>query len=292
MTHRMASGGAPNAAAIAGKAMFTTESSETRNAPPTAIHRAMAAYDGTATMPDPSGWALLIAVALIGSTIAGAAGFGAGVVLLPALAWVMGVRAAVPILTVTMLLGNVSRVWWSRREIDSAVVWRYLIGAVPGTVLGVVLFAGTPSTRLSLIIGAFLIAAVPLRRLLGGSHFTVALGHFPWLGGAAGLLSSLVVAVGPVVTPFFLAYGLRRGAYIATEAACALAMHAVRSLAFARYALLTRDTVVLGVVLGTSMFAGAWAGRRLIDRLSDRAFLVAVEALLLLMGLHFLLLRG
>jgi hypothetical protein len=243
-------------------------------------------------MPDPANWVLLIAVALVGSTVAGVAGFGAGVILMPVMVSVIGVRAAVPVLTVTMLLGNLSRIWWSRRDIDLAVVGRYLVGAVPGTALGVLCFARASSARLNLIIGIFLLAAVPLRHLLTSRRFAVRLAHFPPLGAVIGVLSALVVTTGPVITPFFLAYGLRRGAYIATEAACALAMHAVRGAGFAALALLHREAVLLGLTLGVTMFAGAWCGRRLVDRMSERAFLLAIEGLLVVMGLHFLLFPG
>jgi hypothetical protein len=239
-------------------------------------------------MPDPLSWAVLIVAALVGSTVGGVAGFGAGVILLPALALVLGVRAAVVTLTVTMLLGNVSRIWWSRGDIHWPIVRRYLLGAVPGTALGVVLFAGASSAGLSTVIGAFLIAAVPLRRLLLTRHFTVRLRHFVPLGAVTGVMSALVVTTGPMITPFFLAYGLRRGAFIATEASCALAMHLVRGAGFATLALVTRETALLGLTLGATMFVGSWVGRRIVDRLSDRAFLTAIEALLVLMGLHFL----
>ena len=37
------------------------------------------------------------------------------------------------------------------------------------------------------------------------------------------------------------------------------------------------------------MFVGAWLARRMLERMSDRAFLVLVEALLVLLGLQFLL---
>jgi uncharacterized membrane protein YfcA len=91
------------------------------------------------------------------------------------------------------------------------------------------------------------------------------------------------------VTPFFLAYGLRRGAFIATEAMCAGAMHVTRGLVFARYRMLTWETVVVGLVLGTTMFAGSWIGRRLLDRMSDRVFLAVIEVVLVVMGLQMLL---
>jgi uncharacterized membrane protein YfcA len=240
-------------------------------------------------LPDPVTWVVLVVTALGGSIVGGVAGFGAGVLLLPVVAWTLGLHAAVPVMTVTMLIGNISRVWWSRREIDRAAALRFLAGAVPATAVGGSLYAASTGHALAWIIGGFLLAAVPLRRLLASTAFRVRLAHFPVLGACSGLLSALVVAVGPVVTPFFLAYGLRRGAYIATEAICAFGMHVTRGVVLTRYALITWETLAVGGVLGTTMFAGAWIGRRLLDHLSDRAFLVVVEALLVVMGLHVLL---
>jgi len=58
---------------------------------------------------------------------------------------------------------------------------------------------------------------------------------------------------------------------------------------FARYALLTWDTLALGCVLGGLMFVGSWVARRLVDRMSERAFLWIIEGLLVVMGLQALL---
>lgn len=240
-------------------------------------------------LPDPMGWVVLLGGALLGSVVGGVAGFGAGVILLPLIAWTLGIRAAAPVLTITMLLGNLSRIWWSRREVDRRVAVRFLIGAVPATAAGAIFYAAASSDWLRWIMGGFLIAAVPLRRLLLGGRVAMRLQHFPVVGAAIGALSAVVVSTGPVATPFFLAYGLRRGAYIATEAACAFGMHVTRSLAFARSALLTWETLVVGAVLGGTMFVGSWVARRLLDRMSERIFLALMEALLVLMGLQFLL---
>lgn len=240
-------------------------------------------------MPDATGLIVLIVAALAGSIVGGVAGFGGGLILLPVIAWVVGVRAAAPVLTVTMLLGNISRIWWSRHEVDTSVTVRYLLGAMPATFLGVALYAGTPSHWLGRIIGVFLLASIPLRRALLARRVRIRLRHFPILGGLVGALSVLVVTTGPFVTPFFLAYGLRRGAFVGTESLCALGMHLSRGVAFARYALLGWDTVALGCVLGGTMFAGAWIGRRLLERMSDRVFLLIIEALLLVTGLQFVL---
>jgi uncharacterized membrane protein YfcA len=241
-------------------------------------------------MPDPLTWMILIGTALLGSTIGGIAGFGAGILLLPVAAWTLGTRAAVPVLTVTMLLGNLARIWWSRSELHGGLTLRFVAGAVPATALGVVIFAGASSEWLGRAIGAFLLLSVPLRRFLTSGRLHVRAAHFPVIGGAIGLLSALVVTTGPVVTPFFLAYGLRRGAFIATEALCAGAMHVTRGLVFARYKMISVETLVIGLVLGATMFVGAWLGRRLLDRTSDRLFLAIIEVLLVGLGLQMLLL--
>jgi uncharacterized protein len=238
---------------------------------------------------DAVGWAAVLAGALGGSVIGGVAGFGAGITLLPILVFVLGARAAIPVLTVTMLFGNLGRIWWSRRDVDARVAGSFLAGAVPATALGAMLFAGTTSEWLGRAVGVFLLAALPLRRLLDASGLTVRLRHLPLVGAAIGTLSSIVVTTGPILTPFFLAFGLRKAAYIGTEAVCAMAMHLTRGAVFARYALLTWDAVGLGILLGGTMFAGSWIARRLVDRMSERLFLRIVEGLLVVMGLHSLL---
>jgi hypothetical protein len=240
-------------------------------------------------MPDPIGWSVLVVGALLGSVLGGVAGFGTGIVMLPLVAWALGLRAAVPVLTVTMAIGNLARIWWSRGEVDRAVVLRFALGAVPATAVGTVIYVGASSDWLGRFVGLFLIASVPLRRILATDFFRMRLRYFPMLGAAVGLISGLVVTTGPLNTPFFLSYGLRRSAYVGTEAVCAMVMHLSRGAALARYALLTWETFAVGALLGATMFAGSWVGRRLLDRMSDRVFLGIVEVLLVALGLHSLL---
>src|SRR2546422_417154 len=146
-------------------------------------------------MPDPIGWVVLFVGALVGSVVGGVAGFGAGIIMLPLVSWAVGIRSAVPVLTVTMSIGNLSRIWWSRGEVDRAVVVRFALGAVPATALGTALYAGVPAEWLGRFVGVFLIASVPIRRLLATDLFRLRLPHFPLLGAALGLLS-LLVAMG------------------------------------------------------------------------------------------------
>jgi uncharacterized membrane protein YfcA len=117
----------------------------------------------------------------------------------------------------------------------------------------------------------------------------IRLRHFPVIGGVFGFLSSLVGSVGPIMTPFFLGYGLRKGAYLATDALCTVGTYVSRGFIFRKYDLLTGQTVAVGLYIGLVMIVGAWAGRRIVERMSERAFLRVIEALLVVFGLQFLL---
>lgn len=240
-------------------------------------------------MHDAAGWLILGAAAIVGSTIGGVAGFGTGVIMIPAIAWSVGVKATVPVLTVCMLVGNSARVWFSRREIEWRVVAAFLVGAVPLTIIGATLYARIDSEWLSRILGVFMILAVPLRRWLAHSGIVVRLRHFPLVGAAFGFLSALVGAVGPIMTPFFLSYGLRRGRYLATDALCTVGAYITRAIMFRRADLLTGPLVLTGLYIGVVMIGGAWLGRRLIDRMSEKTFLRVLEVLLVVFGLQFLL---
>src|SRR3970040_1375842 len=140
-------------------------------------------------MQDTAGWLILGAAAIVGSTIGGVAGFGTGVIMIPAIAWSVGVKATVPVLTVCMLVGNSARVWFSRREIEWRVVAAFLVGAVPTTIVRATLSKRIGSEWLSRILGVFMILAVPLRYWLPHTGVTVRLRHLPLIRGRLGLLS-------------------------------------------------------------------------------------------------------
>ena len=239
-------------------------------------------------MRDTLGWLILGATAIVASTVGGVAGFGTGVIMIPALAWTVGVKATVPVLTVCMLVGNSARVWFSRGEIEWRVVAAFLAGAVPMTMAGATLYARIDSESISRILGAFMILAVPLRRWRAGSGIVVRLRHMPLVGAGFGFLSALVGGVGPIMSPFFLSYGLRRGRYLAPDALCTVGAYITRAIMFRRADLLSGPLILTGLYVGAVMIGGAWLGRRLIDRMSERTFLRVLEVLLVVFGLQFL----
>lgn len=237
--------------------------------------------------------ALLIvnAAALVASTLAAVTGFGGAAVLLPVLVIAFGLRDAVPILTVAQLIGNASRVWFNRRAVDCRVVAWFALGGVPLALLGGLLLARAPLAGLTRLLGLFLLLVVAWRRLRPETVVRPPLRSFAVIGAVASLFSALLGSVGPLMAPFFLAYGLVKGAYIGTEALSTVVMHVTKLVAYRRVALLPEASVVIGLAIGPIMILGSWIGKRIVDRIPERVFVLLIEATMTAAGLLFLI-RG
>ena len=70
-----------------------------------------------------------------------------------------------------------------------------------------------------------MLASVAWRHLRGSPPRRPARRAFAAIGAVFGFLSALLGSVGPLLAPFFLAYGLVKGAYVGTEALATVVMH-------------------------------------------------------------------
>lgn len=238
-----------------------------------------------------SHWAVLALAALVASCLAGVSGFGGAAVLLPALVAVFGLREAIPILTVAQLIGNGSRVWFNRSELDWRVVGWFALGGVPMALIGGALFAKAPLVPLTRGLGALLLVIVIWRHVRPRTSGRFPIQAFTGVGAGASLLSALLGSVGPIMAPFFLAYGLVKSAYIGTEALSTVVMHATKLVAYRQAAVLTRFGSIVGLALGPIMIFGSLVGKQIVDRLPERVFVLIIEAVLIVAGLLFLI-RG
>lgn len=242
-------------------------------------------------MPDVLHAVVVLAVSFVAATLAAVTGFGGAAVLLPVLVWTFGIREAIPILTVAQLVGNGSRVWFNRTELDWRVVAWFALGGVPTALIGGLLFARAPLSALTRVLGVFLILIVIWRHIRPKAIWHPPAPAFAGIGAGASFLSALLGSVGPLMAPFFLAYGLVKGAYIGTEALSTVVMHVTKLVAYRKAAVLPTHAVIIGVLLGPLMILGSFVGKRIVDRLPERVFVLLIEATLIAAGVLFLV-RG
>ena len=201
----------------------------------------------------------------------------------------LGVRDAIPILTVAQLIGNGSRVWFNRSELVLPVVGWFALGGVPAALVGGVLFASAPLSFLKRLLGIFLLGTVAYRHLGKQRSLRLPLRGFAVIGAVFSFLSALLGSVGPIMAPFFLVYGLVKGAYIGTEAFATVVMHVTKLVAYGGTAILTIQSVAAGLALGPIMVLGSFIGKKILDRVPERLFVLLIEGTLLVAGLGFLI---
>jgi uncharacterized membrane protein YfcA len=234
----------------------------------------------------------VLGVGLIAGIVGGIVGFGSSIMLMPVLVVAFGPRQAVPIMAVAAIMANLSRilVWW--REVDWRACAAYSITGVPAAVLGARTLLVLPPGIIDVALGAFFIAMVPLRRWIAAHDFHLNLWHLAIIGIVVGFITGIVATTGPLTVPLFLAYGLVKGAFLATEAASSLAVYISKSITFRTLGALPFDSLARGLIVGSSLMAGTFLAKRVVVRLPAERFRVLMDGLLLVSGATMLWAAG
>ena len=235
-------------------------------------------------------WLAVLALGLAAGTLSGIVGFGASIMLMPALMLAFGPQEAVPMMAIAALLANLSRVlvWW--REIDWRANAYYCATAVPFAGLGARTLLVLDPRLVEGILGGLFMVMIPARRWLFARGLRVEAWHLSLVGAGIGFLSGLVASTGPINTPFFLAYGLVKGAYLATEALGSMAIGITKAIVFQRFDALPLETVARGLVIGTTLMIGSRLAKGFVLRLDASQFRLLMD--LLLAGAGLVLLWG
>jgi uncharacterized membrane protein YfcA len=229
-------------------------------------------------------WVLVLVIGLVAGTLSGVVGFGTSIMLLPPLVLVFGPKEAVPIMAVTALLANVSRaaVWW--REIDWRACGFYSVTAAPAAALGAVTLVKMSSVAIEVALGVFFLLMIPVRRRLTASGFTIRPWQLAVVGAVIGYLTGIVASTGPINTPFFLALGLVKGAFLATEALSSLSMYVAKAATFNQLGALPWAIFVKGLVVGSAVMLGSYASKPFVLRMAPEQFRLLMDALMLVAG--------
>jgi uncharacterized protein len=222
----------------------------------------------------------ILMLGLVAGTVGGILGFGSAIMLLPALVIVFGPREAVPIMAVGSIMANASRVWVWRRELDWKLVATYSATGIPAAALGARTLLQLPSSWIEILLGTFFIAMIGLRRWMARQPWHMRLWHMAVVGALIGF-----VTTGPINAPFFIAYGLIKGAYIGTEALGSLAVFLSKAATFHAFGALHATTALKGLLVGSSLVAGSLTAKRLLDHIRPEQFRQLIDLMLLVAGL-------
>ena len=232
--------------------------------------------------------ALLLAIAA--GVLTTVAGVGGGQVLLLGLAWMWDPRTALTVTGPALLLGNAHRLVLFRAHLQPRLVLPYVLGALPGSLLGGALAVQVPRSALELAM--VLMASLAAAKVLFGWKLTAPPGALAPGGLLVGAVAATGGGAGLLGGPLLLSAGLSGRRYIAAGAAGALSMHIGRLAAYGAAGWVSLHTLGTGLALAAGILGGNAIGMRLRGQLDEPTTRrIEVLAILLCLGLALLNLR-
>jgi uncharacterized membrane protein YfcA len=213
--------------------------------------------------------AVLAAVAALSAgLLTTLAGIGGGQVLLIALALLYDPINALTVTGPALLLGNGHRLFVMRRAVPWRTIAPFLLGALPGAVLGGGLAAFIPEDglRVAMVVMA-LLAGI---KVLAGWSWTPPPGALTPGGAFTGVLAATGGGAGLVAGPMLLSTGLTGRAYVSGIAMCSVTMHVGRMAAYGASGWVTTGTFATGGVLALCIVLGNLVGLRARDHVPER----------------------
>lgn len=252
---------------------------------------------------------LIALVSLLASALTLFSGFGLGTLLMPVFALFFPVPLAVAATAVVHLANNVFKLGLLARDANWPVVARFGLAAAVAALLGAALLtwvaALEPLARYTMAGREFVVT--PVKAVIGVLIIGFALLElsprvarleFPprWLplgGVISGFFGGLSGNQGALRAAFLIRAGLGKTEFVATSAVSAVLVDTVRIAVYgvgmlAAGVAAVHDLAVPVAVAAFSAFAGAWLGRRWLEKVTLRAVQLTVAAFMLGVGVALL----
>ena len=241
---------------------------------------------------------VLVVAAFATAMLSGLIGMGGGILLLATLFCFLSHAEAIPTHAAVQIASNGTRVLAFLRNVDREAFLRFLMGVVPGGLIGAIVLyrlgeLGDGEPYLKAVVGCYVLLATWMPVWRAGVTNVNHWWDFPLVGLAAGTAALTVGAVGPLIAPMFARRGFVKERLIAPKACCQLATHAMKIPAF----LLLRDLDVerlgtLALVMIVMVIPGTLIGKRLLRGIAERHFEIAYRVALSAAGLKVLVVDG
>lgn len=227
----------------------------------------------------------LVAFSFLTSAFTAAFGIGGGVAMLGALGAAVPPALVIAVHGIVQLGSNVGRAFVQRAFAVWPLVFRFAAGSLAGVGLGAAVFTLLPERVLLGLLGGFilLMAFVPKPKIPGFASAGMIIG-----GAISTFLTMFVGATGPFVQALLLPLGLDKKKLVATHAVCTALQHGLKVIAFGVLGFSFADWLPLVLLMIAAGFAGTVLGTRLLDRMSERVFSIALKLVLCVVGLDLL----
>lgn len=222
-------------------------------------------------------------VVFILSTLTGG---GASLLLMPLVAWIVGVKAVAPVMAISIGMSSTSKVLFFWRYIDWKLFAWLFPSTIVGSILGARMFAILSADYLQLLIGLVLISTVfQWNKTEKRTGWKVKAWHFAPMGLVVSFLSGLIGGVGPLMNSAYLNYGMSKESLLGTRSANAILLHITKIISYAYFGYITGEVIKYGLLIGFSSMIAVYFGKIILAKISELIFRKIVVASMVLSGI-------
>ena len=213
--------------------------------------------------------ALLVGIAKTGIT-------GLSLLFVALFASVMPARRSTGLVLPLLIVGDIVAFASYRKHAQWRHVWRMLPWAAAGVVIGAVVM-GRMDEHVTRLTMGFVVVGLAALHLYRRARPPVAEQDHPFwfaplFGIMAGFTTIISNAAGPLMVIYLLAMRLPKMEYMGTGAAFFLMLNLFKLPFMVNLGLITRDSLVLNLVLAPAVITGTVVGRWLLGRINQRLF--------------------
>jgi uncharacterized membrane protein YfcA len=211
-----------------------------------------------------------------------------GIVMASILAHLVGIKAAVPVMTVALIFSHLSRAIMYAGETDWSIAGRVLMFGCPTIVIGAIVFGKISPTTISIVFAAFLASSFPIKYWARRHEITTGPKLLAGASMVWGMLAGNVIGPGFFLAPFLLGTGMNRLTFVGTLATVTLVMNVLKLSVFGVTDLMTWDLLLLGVAIGLITIPGNWLGRFFLKIMKDSDHRIIIDTMTVLMIINFI----
>ncbi|MFD1796617.1 sulfite exporter TauE/SafE family protein [Paracoccus aurantiacus] len=224
---------------------------------------------------------------LLGGILKGAIGAGTPVVVIPILSIYYDVPYAVAVFAVPALASNIWQGWSYRHNLrDRGFVWRLVIAAAIGALIGTLLLAALPSKWLSIIVALLALFYVAFRLMKPDWQLNYGVARV--LAAPAGFLGGVLQGAAGISAPVSLTYlhaiHLPRDRFIPTISSMFAAMSIVQLPSLVAVGIMTWQIFLVSIFACIPLFVGMPIGAAMVRRVGAKAFDRMIMALLVVIA--------
>jgi len=221
----------------------------------------------------------IIAVTAFGAQIIGGlAGYGTGLLMPLVLVPMIGAPAVVPVIALSAILTNITRVAAFRESLDLRKTVIVSLLAFPFVAIGAWGYTQLTGKGAAIFIGTMLIVLVPARRFFEHLKLKLSERGLAYASVGYGLIMGGTSGSGVMMLSLLMATGLSGAQVIATDAAISFLLGFVKTGVFAGFGALDRKLVVVALIIGIMATPGTLTAKWMIRRFSARVHTLILEA--------------